>query len=119
MSRSIRPRPPDTAMARDGGNLAAGEPSSTGSGMTVYRGKVLRRTFAPGAASEREAVMLKTSSREYVLRRQGQTSYFDPALEEMVGKTVECSGVVHGGFTLFFTNWVEIAPPVDNRKRSL
>lgn len=85
--------------------------------MSPYRGKVVRRTFAPGAASEREAVMLKTSSREYVLRRKGQTSYFDPALEEMMGKTVVCWGTVLGGFTLLFTDWVEITPPVDNRKR--
>jgi hypothetical protein len=67
-------------------------------------GRVIKKHFAAGSKSEREAVTLVTETDEYVLRRQGGNPFFDEALEELVGKTIECEGDLTG-YTFIMTRW--------------
>lgn len=59
-------------------------------------GQVVKKRFAQDSKSERDAVMIVTADGEYVLRRQGANPFQDPELDDLVGKTVEAEGVLHG-----------------------
>jgi hypothetical protein len=76
--------------------------------MNRYRGKIVRKTFAPGSKSEREAFMLKTKHQDYVLRRQGGNAFFDDQLEGLIDKRAEFLGQIHGGYTLIFSDLVAL-----------
>lgn len=69
-------------------------------------GTVIKRPFAAGSKSEREAVMLITSEGEYVLRRQGGNPFFDQELENLVGKQISCEGDLTG-YTFLMRRWTE------------
>lgn len=69
----------------------------------TYSGSVVKRPFGVGSKSERDAVLLVTKDKEYVLRRQGGNAFFDPALEKLVGKQVQCTGTVTG-YTLLVSD---------------
>jgi hypothetical protein len=70
-------------------------------------GTVVRKPFAVGSKSEREAVMLVTAEgREYVLRRLGGNPFHDEELEALVGKRIACEGMLHG-YTFIFEKWWE------------
>lgn len=71
---------------------------------TDLEGVVFRQTVGRGSKSERDAVKLRTPEGEYVLRRMGANPFEDPALDDLVGKRVRCTGVVHGS-TFLMTNW--------------
>jgi hypothetical protein len=61
-----------------------------------YSGSVVKRPFATGSKSQRDAILLVTDDHEYVLRRPGANAFFDPDLEQFVGKRVRCTGTVTG-----------------------
>jgi hypothetical protein len=74
-------------------------------------GKVVKRPFAVGSKSEREAVLLETAAGDsYLLRRQGGNAFYDATLDALVDQTVRCRGQLHGG--TFITQDCE--PLMDN-----
>jgi len=70
----------------------------------LFRGKVVKRAFAVGSKSEREAVMLTTAAGDYVLRRAGGNAFQDPELDALVGQTIAAEGELHG-YTLLMKQW--------------
>jgi hypothetical protein len=69
-----------------------------------FQGRVVKKPFASGSKSAREAVMLSTSSGDYVLRRQGGNAFHDTTLEALVGQTISAEGELHG-YTLLISRW--------------
>lgn len=67
-------------------------------------GAVVKKPIAAGSKSARDAVMLVTDEGEFVLRRQGGNPFFDPELERLVGKQIECDGQLHG-YTFIMSQW--------------
>jgi hypothetical protein len=67
-------------------------------------GKVSRRVFGKGSKSEHEALYIDTDQGRYVLRRQGGNAMYDPALQELAGKTIKCTGIVHD-YVLLISDW--------------
>lgn len=73
--------------------------------MTVeYVGTVIKRGFASGSKSERDAVMLSTDAGEFLLRRPQGNPFVDPILEALVGSRLRCTGDLRGT-TLFLSEW--------------
>lgn len=75
--------------------------------LATYSGSVVKRPFGAGSKSERDAILLVTKDKDYVLRRQGGNAFFDPALEKLVGKQVRCTGVVTG-YTLLISDYAVV-----------
>ena len=71
------------------------------------RGKVVKEGFGKGSKSEREAIYIVTPTGKYVLRRSGENAFKDPVLEELVGKTIVGSGVLHD-YTFMMSEWKEV-----------
>jgi hypothetical protein len=69
-------------------------------------GRVVKKPFAAGSKSEREAILLVTEEGEYVLRRQGGNPFYDRELEKLVGKKIEVDGKIIG-YTLMMSNWLK------------
>ena len=69
-------------------------------------GEVTRRPFGVGSKSEREAVVLVTPAGDFVLRRQGGNAFADSELDRLVGKSVCCTGFVHG-YSFIISAWTE------------
>jgi hypothetical protein len=69
-------------------------------------GRVIKKRFAVGSKSEREAILLVTDDRQYVLRRHGGNPFTDPILEGLVGKSIDGDGVIHG-HTFIMSQWAE------------
>lgn len=69
-------------------------------------GEVIKKLYAVGSKSEREAVLLHTPEEDYVLRRRGGNPFHDPELEKLVGKQINCSGVLTN-HTLIISDWNE------------
>lgn len=67
-------------------------------------GEVVRKPFGKGSKSERMAVYLDTGKSRYVLRRRGGHPFFDRELEELVGRTIRCKGVLTD-YTLIISEW--------------
>lgn len=76
--------------------------------MAEFTGQVVKRPFATGSKSEREAVMLQTPTAAYVLRRRGGNAFVDSALNALVGKQVKVDGDLHD-YTLIITKYREVA----------
>lgn len=57
---------------------------------------VVKRLFSPGSKSEHLAVMLDTGEERFRLRFHGGDSFFDPELEKLVGRRIECEGIRFG-----------------------
>jgi hypothetical protein len=74
-----------------------------------FDGTVVRKPFAQGSKSERDAVVLATSQGDFLLRREGGNPFVDPVLEGLVGKAVRFDGVVVGS-TLVVSDWTETDP---------
>lgn len=70
------------------------------------KGLVTKKPFAAGSKSEREAIILITDEREYVLRRKGGNPFSDRELENLVGKRICCEGDL-AGYTFLMTKWTE------------
>jgi hypothetical protein len=66
---------------------------------------VTRERIAQGSKSDRVGVVLRTDSgEEYVLRRKGGNAFRDPALDQLVGKSITGSGLV-AGRTFIMESW--------------
>jgi hypothetical protein len=74
--------------------------------MRQFVGKVIKKPFAVGSKSEREAVQLDTGQGSFVLRRVGGNPLSDPELDKLVGKTIRCEGELQG-YTLTIVDWRE------------
>ncbi|MGA9754334.1 MAG: hypothetical protein WBV23_04245 [Desulfobaccales bacterium] len=72
--------------------------------MAEFIGKVIKKPFGIGSKSEHEAVFLETENNQYVLRRQGGNPFYDEAMQEIVGKTIRCTGVVVD-YALLISDW--------------
>jgi hypothetical protein len=72
-----------------------------------FTGRVIKRIFAQGSKSEREAILLVNKEGEHLLRRRGGNPFYDPALEELVGKTIRAEGDFTGT-TMIISDWTEI-----------
>ena len=67
-------------------------------------GKVIKKLYAKGSKSERDAVMLQSGSDEYLLRQKDGNPFYDPQLIDLVGKSISCEGVIVGQ-TLVISKW--------------
>ena len=72
--------------------------------MAEFQGEVVKRPFAAGSKSEREAIFLETKGRRYLLRQMGGDPYHDPELEQLVGKTIKAEGEVDD-YLLMLSDW--------------
>jgi hypothetical protein len=75
--------------------------------VTEFVGKVSKRVFGKGSKSEHEALYIDTDRGRYVLRRQGGNAMYDPALQELAGKTIRCTGLIHD-YVLLISDWTVI-----------
>ena len=75
-------------------------------------GLVIKAPFAQGSKSEREAILLDTGDKRYVLRREGGHAFFDPVLEQLVGRKIRGAGRVTG-YTFLLSDWAEVRSSVD------
>ena len=71
------------------------------------RGLVARKTVARGSKSEREAIVIETTTYAYVLRFQGGHAFADPRLAALVGKRIAAVGEISGDTFLVHTYEVE------------
>ena len=71
------------------------------------RGKVVKESFGQGTKSERLAVQLVTPAGKYVLRRAGENAFKDQVLEDLVGKTIVATGVIHD-YVFIVSEWKEV-----------
>jgi hypothetical protein len=67
-------------------------------------GRVIKKLYAVGTKSEREAVMLETAEETYILRRLGGNAFQDSALEALVGSMILATGDLHGT-TFIMRSW--------------
>ena len=67
-------------------------------------GCVVKKLYAAGTKSEREAVMLETAEGVYVLRRVGGNAFQDPTLNLLVGSRICAKGDLHAS-TFMMTDW--------------
>ncbi len=68
---------------------------------------MIRKPFATGSKSERDGIFLSTErGDEFLLRRLGANPFHDPDLEDLVGKTITCTGTLTG-FTMLMETWKE------------
>ena len=75
---------------------------------TSVTGHVRRQLVSAGSKSEHEAIVIGTADDDYVLRRMDGNPFFDPLLDELVGKDLEVEGEVEGR-NLIITTWRERA----------
>ena len=69
--------------------MTGGDPDAAGD---VVEGEVVRRLVGAGSKSERDAVVLDTPERSYVLRRREGNPFADPVLDELVGQRLRLVG---------------------------
>lgn len=69
-----------------------------------YKGRVIKRPFAVGSKSERDAVMLSTPKGDLVLKIRGHHPFEDPELEALVGEEVELKAFRNGSH-LIVVEW--------------
>ena len=84
--------------------------------MPEFVGTVTKNIFGKGSKSEHEALFIRTQDgKQYVLRRQGGNPFYDPELQELLGKTIRCTGSV-SDYVLKISDWSEIDENHDNKK---
>jgi hypothetical protein len=67
-------------------------------------GRVIKKPYAIGTKSEREAVMLETADGTYILRRLGVNAFQYSALEALVGSMILANGDLYG-ITFIIRYW--------------
>jgi len=75
--------------------------------MPEFIGKVTKKPFARGSKSERQAVILETGGRRFVLRRPDGNPLRDPELDKLVGKTIRARGEIED-YELLLDDWAEV-----------
>ncbi|WP_221031670.1 hypothetical protein [Actomonas aquatica] len=79
--------------------------------MSEIQGTVVKKPFALGSKSERDALVLVTGQQEYLMRRPAGLAFgIDPELAPLVGKTVRARGTLLAGHTLQVHEWDEVPP---------
>lgn len=74
-----------------------------------FVGLVIKKPYAVGSKSERQAVMLHCEgNKEWILRIIGGNAMSDPRLEALVGKHIKTQGQLHRNILLIEENWEEI-----------
>ena len=81
-------------------------------------GRVTKHLTSKGSKSERQAVFLETEERSYVLRRRGGHHFVDKVLDNLVGKTIHCKGVLTE-HTLIMSEWDEITDETNRPKHHM
>lgn len=72
----------------------SGDKKNTGKVKEIQvSGKVITRKISAGSKSEKEAVILQTAGKEYVLRKIGGNPFYDASLQVFVGKIVIVTGM--------------------------
>ena len=66
-------------------------------------------TVAAGSKSEHDAVVLATTSGEFVLRRLGGNPFADPEIDALVGRSLRFTGELRGS-TLIVSSWTDAEP---------
>ena len=74
-----------------------------------YVGTVQRKRVAAGSKSEHDAVVLATTSGEFVLRRLGGNPFADPEIDALVGRSLRFTGELRGS-TLIVSSWTDAEP---------
>jgi hypothetical protein len=64
------------------------------------RGRVVRRRYARGSKSERDALMLATAEGDFLLRRRGGPAFGDTGLDHLLDAAVACDGTIVGNVLL-------------------
>lgn len=72
---------------------------------TSIKGTVVKKPFAIGSKSERDAVFLVSTNNEWVLRQKNGNAFHDPTLDSLVGKTITATGMLHGNVFLM-EKWI-------------
>lgn len=75
-------------------------------GTTTLCGTVVKKLVHEGSRDEREAIVLQTNKKEYILRQQGGNPLKDPELEELIGKSIKGDGKVLNN-TFILSDWEE------------
>lgn len=57
-------------------------------------GKVVMKKTSEGSKSERNAVLLQTENKSYVLRKMGGNPFKDTSLEIFAGKSITATGIL-------------------------
>ena len=70
-------------------------------------GRIVRRHVGGKSKYAHPGVVLETDAGTFVLRREGATSFVDPELVALDGKSVRVRGETDG-HVLFVTSWEEI-----------
>jgi hypothetical protein len=79
-------------------------------------GLVIKAPFAVRSKSEREAILLDTGDKRYVLRREGGNAFFDPVLEQLVGRKIRAAGRITS-YTFLLSDWAEVRYSVDRESK--
>jgi hypothetical protein len=58
-------------------------------------GIVVLKPFAEGSKSEHEGVWIDTGEQLYKLRKSGGNPFHDDSLNELVGKQITATGILH------------------------
>ncbi|HRO48299.1 hypothetical protein [Agriterribacter sp.] len=58
-------------------------------------GRVVMKKLSEGSKSERNAVMLQTKNKAYVLRKMGGNPFKDASLEMLAGKSITATGILN------------------------
>lgn len=75
-------------------------------------GRVVLEPFAVGSISERRAILLRTPTRDFEIRRVDGPPVGDPALLRLVGKSIRGRGTSHG-YTLVLSDYAVVTPTRD------
>lgn len=85
----------------------------TGYSSIEIDGRVTKHLASKGSKSERQAVFLETPDGSYILRRRGGHPFVDNVLDELVGKTIHCKGILTG-HTFIMSEWDQINDETDH-----
>ncbi len=73
----------------------SGDKKNTGKIREVQlSGKVVMKKTSEGSKSERNAVLLQTGNKSYILRKMGGNPFKDTSLEMLSGKNITATGIL-------------------------
>lgn len=75
--------------------------------ISTLTGKVEKQLIHKDSKNEREAVVLVTEAKLYVLRQHGGHAMKDPELEDLVGKKIKGEGKINS-HVFVMSEWEEI-----------
>lgn len=81
-------------MCSDGGYMCADKKKNAGNLPCELTGEVIVKPFATGSKSEHDAVFIQSAEGTFLLRKQGGNPFYDPMLQQFVGKQVKVKGLL-------------------------